>query len=176
MYIVADLIYIQQLIAAMGPKIRKSARRRPKELICEGKHTLGWLLGALAVHPVNEFGIYRPVYYCVDPCLFCVPLRDSTEPLRIVLMLLGALFFKDGANGLIPALLKVLVDGFASEVLQATGAAMIDASLRRMARMESTTSAWDVALSSSVCHVASISLSDKSASEGMARDLTLLLN
>ena len=126
MHIVADLIDIQQLIiAAMRPKIIKSARRRPKELICEGKHTLGWLLGALAAHLVNEFGIHRPAHCCVDSCLFCVPLRDSTEPLRIVLMFLGPLFFKDGANGPFPALLKVLADGFAPEVLQATGAAVI---------------------------------------------------
>ena len=45
-----------------------------------------------------------------------------------------------------------------------------------MARIEFTTSAWDDALSSSVCHVASISPSDKSSSEGTMMALTLSLN
>ena len=89
-------------------------------MTCEGKDTLGYMyhLGGLAVvHLMHKFRIYRPMHYCVDSCLFCVPFRDSSETLRIGLTFLDALFFKDGANRPCPALLKVLVDGFASEVL-----------------------------------------------------------
>ena len=76
----------------------------------------------MVVHLMDKFRIYRPMHYCVDSCLFCVHLRDKTETLRIVLGFLSALLFKDGANGPFLALLKALVDGFASKVFQTTGA------------------------------------------------------